>query len=525
MATTEAKATVTLALIVKDAEGSVGRCITSVLPLVDRWLIIDTGSTDGTKDEILSAVGDLPGELLDRPWKNFAHNRTELLMEARSRSTGYTLMLDADMLVVIDADMPPLVADEYLVMLHDRDLLYALPLLTNNAMPFTYGGVAHACLNCSERTTTESIRSFHVVDLGGGPGRDDKFEKDREALEAQLFREPDDARSTFYLAQTYRDLDMNEEAIKTYLARAEMGGWREEIYNSLYQAGKICSEHRSFLEGSEYLFKAWQLCPNRAEALRALSNIATAVANKIPFPSDDVLFVEPDAYKFAVSGLLGAPAGVTKETLPSISSGKRRRPRYTKKRGLDPRDVSAIIPTRGDVDLQPVLDTIPFDDVVVWDNSKETVDLKPFGRFAAIPRTKNPVIFWVDDDVIFTEYDKLLLAYEPGVVVCNMDQDWIDGAGYGDFLAMTGAGSLCDADMPERIFDVYLQHYPVDDDFLVEADFIFGTLAEFKRVDLGYTARPFSDDATRLYTQPGQTERKHAMIKRCRDLLVELGLS
>ncbi|WP_159077753.1 hypothetical protein, partial [Mycobacterium tuberculosis] len=137
-----------------------------------------------------------------------------------------------------------------------------------------------------------------------------------------------------------------------------------------------------------------------------------------------------------------------------------------------------------------------------------------FGRYAAIPATRNPVIFWVDDDVVFTAFDELLAAYEPGRVVCNMDQAWIDGAEYGDFLAMLGAGSLCDAHLPTEVFARYLAEHPWDDDFLTEADFAFGVLAPFTRVDLGYETRSFTDDPDRLYTQPGQTERKWRMIAR-----------
>ena len=103
-----------------------------------------------------------------------------------------------------------------------------------------------------------------------------------------------------------------------------------------------------------------------------------------------------------------------------------------------------------------------------------------------------------------------------------MDQAWIEGAEYGDELAMMGAGSLCDAWLPQRVFTSYLDRFPFDDDFLMEADFAFGTLAPFTRVDVGYTAREFADDPDRLYRQPWQLSRKWNMIMRCRTLRDEL---
>jgi hypothetical protein len=69
------------------------------------------------------------------------------------------------------------------------------------------------------------------------------------------------------------------------------------------------------------------------------------------------------------------------------------------------------------------------------------------------------------------------------------------------------------------VFERYLAVHPWDVDALVEADFIFGVLAPFKIIDVGYDTMPYTDDPDRLYTQPGQTERKWRMIERCRAML------
>lgn len=45
-------------------------------------------------------------------------------------------------------------------------------------------------------------------------------------------------------------------------------------------------------------------------------------------------------------------------------------------------DVVACIVTRGDVDLTPILDSLIFEDVVVWDNSIRP-DWKCAGRYLA----------------------------------------------------------------------------------------------------------------------------------------------
>src|SRR5262245_25366483 len=95
---------------------------------------------------------------------------------------------------------------------------------------------------------------------------------------------------------------------------------------------------------------AWLYRPTRIEPLRVIANVATDIADRAPYPSDR-LFVHKDKYR---------PAGIRA------------------------RDVSAVIVTRGNVDLQPILDTLPYDDIVVWDNSKRPTDLKILGRYEAL---------------------------------------------------------------------------------------------------------------------------------------------
>lgn len=54
--------TICLTMIVKDEAAVIERCLESALPLIDRYLIVDTGSTDNTK---------IPGRFLSRPWRSF----------------------------------------------------------------------------------------------------------------------------------------------------------------------------------------------------------------------------------------------------------------------------------------------------------------------------------------------------------------------------------------------------------------------------------------------------------------------
>ena len=112
-------------MIVKNEAHIIQRCLDSVRPFIDHWLIVDTGSTDGTQQLIRQHLRDLPGELFERPWKNFGHNRTEALELARGRA-DYLFVIDADEVLQLPADYrrPPLQAEAYALDVHFGGINY-----------------------------------------------------------------------------------------------------------------------------------------------------------------------------------------------------------------------------------------------------------------------------------------------------------------------------------------------------------------------------------------------------------------
>lgn len=185
--------------------------------------------------------------------------------------------------------------------------------------------------------------------------------------------------------------------------------------------------------------------------------------------------------------------------------------------GLDPKDVTAIIVTRGDVDLEPILATLPYGEIIVWDNSKRPVDRGVYGRYEAIAEASNDIIYFQDDDIIFTAHDELLAAYEPGKIVSNMGREWVESCGYFD-LALVGLGSLVDKGLISRTFDRWFEVNDDSGNFIYECDFVFGVLCPFKRVDLGAEILDVASAPNRLWAQGWQMEAKWDFIKRARAL-------
>ncbi len=71
--------TIALAMIVRNEESIIERCLRSVMGLIDSWVICDTGSSDRTREVVASTLAGVPGRLHDTTWIDFGHNRTELL--------------------------------------------------------------------------------------------------------------------------------------------------------------------------------------------------------------------------------------------------------------------------------------------------------------------------------------------------------------------------------------------------------------------------------------------------------------
>ena len=87
---TSKKPSVSLCMIVKDEEANLARCLTSVKPIVDEIIVIDTGSTDRTMD-IAEFFG---AKVYEFEWNgNFAEARNFSLSKAKG---DWILIMDAD---------------------------------------------------------------------------------------------------------------------------------------------------------------------------------------------------------------------------------------------------------------------------------------------------------------------------------------------------------------------------------------------------------------------------------------------
>lgn len=301
-------------MIVKDESRVIRRCIESVLPFIHAWSIVDTGSTDGTQKIIREALSHLPGELYERPWRDFGSNRTEAIELAKGKA-DYLLFMDADEVFEAPAGFQwqTLEADAYLLMLGEGPNRYWRELLVRADLLWRYEGVIHEYLRCGESYHCEKIEGPIVVghfDGGRSQGLDvsAKYARDAKVLEEALKKEPENTRYTFFLAQSYRQSHKLEAALETYKKRAQMGGWDEEVWYSMLQLAVLGEQlnHPPAAVMYRYL-SAHQFRPIRAEPLaylatycrvrreHALAYLYAKAAAQIPVP-DDLLFLDQACY-------------------------------------------------------------------------------------------------------------------------------------------------------------------------------------------------------------------------------------
>ena len=322
-----------LAMIVKNESEVIERGLRAVLPFVDTWCIVDTGSTDDTKEKIIAITSALgkPGVLYDREWVNFAHNRSEALRLGRTQApaSDYLLMIDAD-----DIFQGPKTGGKISIptgldavnvkcVMNLNSVFYRIHCFSAKRN-WVYKGVVHEYADMAD-ADGKPLRVGSFDDIGcwidvrteGSRSKNPrKYEDDAVILDAELVKTPDDSRYQFYAAQSWRDAGNKPKALVRYLKRVEMKeGYGEERYVALLNAIRLTD---SFEDAVKYTWHSIEINAKRREAafalfrrarerppkewtqeLYALGSFVDAAASSVVLPS--FLFAEDSTYTWAFS--------------------------------------------------------------------------------------------------------------------------------------------------------------------------------------------------------------------------------
>lgn len=320
--------TICLSMIVRNESKTIKRCLDSVKHLIDYFVIVDTGSTDETIQIIndWTRKNKIHGHVLSREWKNFEYNRNEALNLTKLYSfpIDYILFCDADMEFVNKRfNKESLRYDAYYIKQRNQNLEYSNIRLISTKFNWKYKGVTHEYLyEASYTVKPHRLETCYFIDHTDGGCKSDKFERDIKLLSKVVKENPDDARSWFYLGNSYFDVKDYRKAFECYNKRISLNGWEEEVFYSKYKRA-LCLKNYKENEWEDCevinwfyeMLQTYESRPSRLEPLYELLKFCIETERyelgfalcknkeKLPYPTD-LLFVDKEIHEWRFLALL-----------------------------------------------------------------------------------------------------------------------------------------------------------------------------------------------------------------------------
>lgn len=270
-----------LAIMVKNAGDSFEKVLTDNLPFIDRWTILDTGSTDDTISTINRILGGKKkGELYQEPFINFRDSRNRCL-DLAGKKCKYTLMLDdtyiiqgelRDFLNICRGDQ---FGTSYSLYIKSDDSEYTSNRIVKTANELRYIYKIHEVINPKNNTNVcipihKSLIHDYRCDYMENRTMSRK-EYDLKLLFEEVQECPDDPRHLYYVAQTYNLMGKYEQALEYFLKRADhpVEGFVQEKADSLFEAARICNFklNKPWEECEKLYMRSFELDTSRPESL------------------------------------------------------------------------------------------------------------------------------------------------------------------------------------------------------------------------------------------------------------------
>jgi glycosyltransferase involved in cell wall biosynthesis len=321
-----------VSMILKDEAHCIQKTIDSCKDIVDRWVILDTGSTDGTQEVLRGLLGDKLC-LFEEPFVDFATSRNRAL-DLCGQDSKFILMLSAD-----EEVREPKVLRQFLsTRQHEKDeayrttveflgiLVYDSVRVMRSTSIWRYVGVTHEVLVKPGgnpdvlRINGCSIVHHDDASPNAVEKKKSRYAKDLQLLSAETRNNPTDTRAWCYLGLTHFWLGNYAEAIQALEKRVSFGGWHEEVFISKLTIARSASYLFPWNLVLERYLEAFAHSPHRAEPLadvtkhyadeenHALAVMFGKIAFEIPLPKDAILFIEHGVYEWIVADLLATHA-------------------------------------------------------------------------------------------------------------------------------------------------------------------------------------------------------------------------
>jgi len=267
-----------LCIMVKNGGDQFENMLKENLHLIDKWTILDTGSTDNTIEIINRVlVGKKRGKLYQEPFINFPDSRNRCL-ELAGTTCKFTLMLDdtyvvkgqlRDFLNTVRGDQ---FASSYSLYVTSDDVEYTSNRIVKTENKLRYIFKLHEIIS-PENNINVTIPNgvANIFDYRFDYMESRTMERktyDLKILEEALIEEPENPRNLYYLAQTYNLLKKYDIAFDYFIQRINHpnDGFIQEKYDACFEAGRLANFQ---------LKKPWSEC-------QALYEMAYTIDNKRP---------------------------------------------------------------------------------------------------------------------------------------------------------------------------------------------------------------------------------------------------
>lgn len=250
------------AIMVKNEEKTIERTLKSCLNVVDKYIILDTGSTDQTKQIVLDFCNKHQKivKYHETKFVDFSVSRNELLNHCQNESE-FILLLDANdelknskTLLSQLRSIPSEYDGCYLQQIwevngHQESNHINIRIIRSNR-GWNYREPVHEYI-CINNDGQEKIYPASYQPLSDvvvyqertlDSGSERRWHRDKRLLLREYLKRPTHPRTVYYLAQTYRCLHDLENAYYYYQLRSTMGGFQEEVFLSLYYSAQIAQQ-------------------------------------------------------------------------------------------------------------------------------------------------------------------------------------------------------------------------------------------------------------------------------------------
>jgi glycosyltransferase involved in cell wall biosynthesis len=275
---------IVLLLMVKNESKIIERCLSSFINYVDGVSILDTGSIDNTVELCHNMLQKkcIKYNISQVQWKNFGVNRTISFQKCKEFCINEGFNLEKTFALAVDADMNIVINDieklysrlgdgkhGHLIIQKNPCIKYFNIRFLRLDRDWKCVGATHEYWDVGSGGILEKIGDdvIFIDDKNDGGCKSDKYERDAIMLEQDLVEFPNNPRTIFYLAQTYKDLGRLDDSIQYYKKRIEIGGWHEEVWYSHYMISQLYLKIGNVNEAVKWVNLAHSYYPLRSEAI------------------------------------------------------------------------------------------------------------------------------------------------------------------------------------------------------------------------------------------------------------------